>query len=393
MAGSVLFKRNFWPFFVGNLTSNCGTWFQNIAQVLLVYRLTHSPFWVGVVNFSQFAAIVVLAPLAGNAADRFDRRRLVMLMQVCAAMISGCLSLITAAGLESTPVVIGAALLVGITLAVSTPALQAMVPSLLSRDQLPRAVALHGITHNLARVIGPIAAVLVIAHWGIPTAFAVNAISFLVLAVALVATTSDPPTRKTEGRPSRLRDSLALVRTNRELSVPLIVVGLVSTSVDPVNTLTPVFSTEVFGRPDTFTGYLVGAFGIGAIASAIVMAKRSPHRGEIAITLSLIAVGMSTFSLSTSESVALGGLFVAGFGYLATLNAATSLLHLSLEESHRGRVMALWSVSFLGMRPVASAIDGGLASLFGVRVAGLTMVIPVVLGCLWLAIGERRTSL
>ncbi len=381
----VLIERNFWPFFVGNLLSNSGTWFQNIAQVLLVYRLTGSPFLVGVVNFSQFAAVIFLAPVAGNAADRYDRRRLVIVNQICAAALAGLLALLTAIGEPSPAVVIGVALALGVTLALSTPALQAIVPALVNRDQLPSAIALNAITYNLSRALGPIAGVFVIARWDIPTAFAINALSYLALAGALVLVTPAPQQIQSTGR-IRLRDSMRTVRADRMLMAPLVVVGLVSLTADPVNTLTPAFATEVYGRADTFTGFLVGSFGAGAVVSALLVTGRwKPSYGLIMVTLGLLALGMGMFAVSSTEVIGLAGLFIGGFGFLSSISAATSLLHLEVSDTERGRVMALWSLSFHGSRPIGSLVDGAIASLASIRLAGLVMVLPALAGCLGLA--------
>ncbi|MGH2825565.1 MAG: MFS transporter [Actinomycetota bacterium] len=380
----VLVERNFWPFFIGNLLSNSGTWFQNIAQVLLVYRLTGSPFLVGVVNFSQFAAVIFLAPVAGNAADRYDRRRLVIVNQVCAAALAGLLAVLTAVGEPSPALVISVALAMGVTLALSTPALQAIVPSLVTRDQLPAAIALNAITYNLSRALGPVAGVFVIARWGIPTAFAINALSFLVLAGALVRVSPAPQQIQTAGR-IRLRDSMRAVRADRLLLAPLIVVGLVSLTADPVNTLTPAFATEVYGRADTFTGFLVGSFGAGAVVAALLVTGRwKPSYELITVTLGLLALGMGLFAVSGTEVIGLTGLFIGGFGFLSSISAATSLLHLEVSDTERGRVMALWSLSFHGSRPIGSLVDGAIASLVSIRLAGLAMVVPALAGCLGL---------
>src|SRR4051812_9904802 len=119
----VLSDRNFWPYFAGNLASNCGSWFQNLAQALLIFRLTGSVFLVGAVNFAQFSGAVVLAPWAGSAADRFDRRRLMLVTQVVSVVITAALAMLSAADLASAPVVIGLALLLGGCIAFYVPAM------------------------------------------------------------------------------------------------------------------------------------------------------------------------------------------------------------------------------------------------------------------------------
>jgi MFS family permease len=388
--GRVLANRNFWPYFVGNLASNSGTWFQNIAQVLLVYRLTGSPFLVGVVNFSQFAAVLFLAPVAGTAADRFDRRRLVIVMQILAAGLAATLAVMAAVGQPSAYAVIAIALALGVTTALSTPALQAIVPSLVSRAELPAAIALNAVTYNLSRALGPIAGVFVIARWNIPTALAINALSYVALIFAMLTVTPLTAQITPSERP-RLRDSARMVRARSELWIPLVVVGLVSLTADPVNTLTPSFATDVYSRPDTFTGFLVGAFGSGAVLAAVLVTGRwHPSQRLLVVTLGLLALGIGAFALSTTALIGVVGLFVGGFGYLSSVSAATSLLQLDLADEHRGRTMGLWSVSFHGARPIASLVDGTIAATIGIRAAGLTMALPALAGCLGLAALEVR---
>ena len=393
--GRVLANRNFWPYFVGNLASNSGTWFQNIAQVLLVYRLTGSPFLVGVVNFSQFAAVLFLAPVAGTAADRFDRRRLVIVMQIFAAGLAAALAVMAAIGQPSAYAVIAIALALGVTTALSTPALQAIVPSLVSRAELPAAIALNAVTYNLSRALGPIAGVFVIAQWNIPTALAINALSYVALIVAMLSVTPLTAQVTPSERP-RLRDSARMVRARSELWIPLVVVGLVSLTADPVNTLTPSFATDVYSKPDTFTGFLVGAFGAGAVLAAVLVTGRwHPSQRLLVVTLGLLSLGIGAFALSTTALVGIVGLFVGGFGYLSSVSAATSLLQLDLADEHRGRTMGLWSVSFHGARPIASLVDGTIAATIGIRAAGLTMALPALAGCLGLAaleVRRRRTA-
>jgi MFS family permease len=390
-AASLLSNSNFWPFFLGNLMSNSGTWFQSIAQVLLVYRLTGSPFLVGVVNFSQFAAVLFLAPVAGSAADRFDRRLLVVITQVSAATLAGVLALLTFVGRPSAGVVIAIALGLGVCTALTTPALQAMVPGLVTRSELPTAIALIAVTFNLARAIGPVLGVLVIAQWGMSAAFTVNALSYLVLVVAIFSVRPLVEQSPPQGR-TRLRDSARMVRADRGLLVPIIVVGITSLAMDPVNTLSPAFATEVFGRPDTFAGFMVGAFGTGAVIAAFVVAGRwAPSRGLLTVSVGLIGAGMGLFALSTSEIPALIALAVGGFGYLSSVTTATSLLHLNVDDEHRGRVMAMWSLSFHGSRPIGSLVDGAIAGMAGIQAAGLVMVIPALTGCAVLTARLRRS--
>lgn len=370
--------RDFALFFAGNLLSNCGTWFQNIAVTLLVYRLTHSAFWVGVANFAQFAGVVLLAPWAGGAADRHDRRTLIIVTQLGATAASTVLAAVVAVGWGSLPIVLGLALLLGLTTAFATPALQAIIPALVPREDLGAAIAMNSVTFNLARAVGPVAGALVVARLGIAWAIGVNALSYLALAAALLFVRTAPSGERAGGR-ARLRDSLRLVRHDRRLAMLLATVAVVSLTMDPVSTLTPVYATRIFHRLDVVAGYLIGAFGAGAVLASVVPLRESgaPER-RIALMLALFGGGMAGFALVPSLHIAFVMLAVAGFGYLIGQTGATTLLQLGVSDAERGRVMALWSVAFLGSRPIASLLDGALASVLGPRAATLIMAVPTV---------------
>jgi len=382
--------RDFALYFGGNVLSNCGTWFQNIALSLLVFRLTRSSFWVGAVNFAQFAGVLLLAPWAGAAADRGDRKRLIVVTQVVATLTSGALALAVATGWGVLPVVLALALVLGLTTAFATPAMQAVLPALVPREDLGAAVAMNSVTFNLARAVGPVLGALVVARLGLAWAIAINALSYLVFAAAMLLTRPAAQPRHTGERP-RLVDSMRMVGRETHLAWLLAVVAAVSLSMDPVNTVTPAFATRIYGRPDTFVGILIGAFGAGAVAASVIPTRerRRPER-VIAATLALFGAGMIAFALSPSLGIGLGALVAGGFGYLSSQTRATTMLQLEVSDAERGRVMALWSVAFLGTRPVASLVDGGLATVFGPRAATLCMAVPVVAAAAAMAAGPGR---
>ncbi|AHG93667.1 protein of unknown function DUF894 DitE (plasmid) [Gemmatirosa kalamazoonensis] len=383
--------RDFALYFTGNVLSNCGTWFQNVALSLLVYRLTRSSFWVGAVNFAQFAGVLLLAPWAGAAADRGDRRRLIVATQVVATLTSGALAAAVALGAGTLPVVLSLALVLGLTTAFATPAMQAILPALVPRDDLPAAVAMNSVTFNLARAVGPVAGAFVVARLGLAWAIGLNAFSYLFFAGAMLVAHPAAQTTRAGGR-ARLRDSMRMVLAERHLFILLLVVAAVSLSMDPVNTVAPAFATRVYGRPDTFVGILIGAFGVGAVTASVIPSGegRRPAR-TIAIMLALFAAGMIGFALSPALEAGLVALAVAGFGYLSSQTRVTTLLQLEVSDAERGRVMALWSVAFLGTRPLASLVDGGLATVLGPRAATLLMAMPIVVASAAMLMGPGRT--
>jgi MFS family permease len=376
-AWRIISSRNFGPYFFGNAIAASGTWFQNLAAAVLVYRLTHSPFLLGVLNVSQFAPTIVLASMAGNAADRFDRRVVLAVTQLASAGLSTALAVAAWEGHATTVVVIGLMALSGIATALATPAQQALVTSLVDEHDVPQAVALNSATFSLARALGPTTAAGAIALFGIPAAFAMNAASYLVLVVALRFVRPRPHGRAE--RPS-LRESVALVLRNRRLVAIFLVILAVSVSSDPVNTESPAFA-RAFGHSTLLAGVIVGAFGAGAVTAALVLAGRvAGSRSRMAGTLGLMAAGILGLALSPWLALALVPLFCAGFGFLASQTAASARLQLSVPDEQRGRMMALWSVAFIGVRPLASLVDGALGSTIGVRPAAAILAVPTLLG-------------
>lgn len=368
-------SREFGPYFFGNASSATGTWFQNLAAQLLVFRLTHSAFLLGVLNFANFIPVLVLAPWAGSAADRFDRRRLLIVTQIAATALSAALAVLAWGGLADQWVVIGFALGLGISSAYSAPASTAFISQLVEREHLPSAVGLNSMTFNIARAAGPALAALSVKKLGIPASFAINAGSYVLFIVAL-AVTNPRPNPQSQGAGAKLRESLALVRRTPRLLIFLLIVTAVGFASDPINTEAPAFA-HAFGHRDTVAGWIIGAFGVGAVSAAFLFAGRvAGSRRRMTTTLILLGGGIVAFSLTPWLALGFVFLAVAGFGYLASNTHATSRLQLEVEDRQRGRIMALWSVAFLGLRPVASLLDGAVAGAFGVRVAGVVLAVP-----------------
>jgi MFS family permease len=375
--------RNFGPYFVGNAASASGTWFQNLAASLYVFERTHSPFLLGVLQFGNFVPVLLLAPWGGSAADRFDRKRLLLGTQVFATAVSGALAASTWLGHVSVALVIGCAVCLGLSSAFSAPASQALIGDLVPHEELQSAVALNSMTFNLARAIGPTLAGISVDKLGYAPSFAINAASYLLLVLGLLIVTPRARELATRGQ-AKLRESLRIALAQPRLIGFLLIVSAVGFASDPVNTESPAFA-HAFGYGQNhlrlWSGLIVGAFGAGAITAALTFAGRvAGSRRRMMITLVILAVGIVGFSLSPSIWIGFAFLAVGGFGYLASNTSATSQLMLGVEQHQRGRIMALWSVAFLGLRPIASLTDGGIAGAFGVRAAGVTLAVPALLG-------------
>jgi hypothetical protein len=232
-------------------------------------------------------------------------------------------------------------------------------------------------TFNLARATGPALAALCVTTLGIPASFAINSGSYLLF-VAGLALVQPRSQRRASRSETRLRASLRLLRARPQLFVLLLVVAVVGFGSDPVNTEAPAFA-RAFGYHDWLAGPIIGVFGAGAVCAAFLFAGRiAGNRRRSAYTLALLGLGIVGFSVSPWLELALPLVALAGFGYLASNTSATSRLQLEVEDAQRGRIMALWSVAFLGLRPLASIVDGALAGAFGVRVAGVCLALPAL---------------
>ncbi|MEX2626748.1 MAG: MFS transporter [Ilumatobacteraceae bacterium] len=377
---SALTDRNFVPFLAGNVLSNCGTWFQNIAQTLLVYRLTGSVFLVGIVNLAQFAGVFLVAPWAGVVADRFDRRRLLLGTQIFSSFVAAGLAAVSAAGAATVPVVVAVALTLGVAQAFTVPAMLALVPQLVGPHNLAAAVSLNIVTFNVARAVGPVLGALVVATLGVSAAFAVNATSFLALAIGVffVRPLDASAARSTE--PPKLRRTVRDVLGRADLLWVYLAAACASVAIDPVTTLTPEYATKVFDGPDTLVGWFVGAFGVGAVLAGLWVSQRSmPSDRSLGARCALLACSMWAFAATTWLAVALAALVVAGFCFIALSAAGLARVQGTTEASSHGRLMALWSMAFMGARPIAALTDGFLASMIGVRWATLMIAAPAAL--------------
>ena len=259
------------------------------------------------------------------------------------------------------------------------PAQQALVPQLVARKDLQAAVALNAITYNLARAVGPVVGAGIILTLGFVWAFSINALSYPALAGAALIV--DVPDRE---EPTKLIETIRQVRKDPRIGPLLIAIAAVAIAIDPVSNLTPAFTVDVYGKADTFTGILIGVFGLGAaIAAAPVVTKLRTSFRAIAFAMTGLGIAVWVFGLSTDAPVGIGALFLAGMAYIISVSLATTMVQVHVTESHRGRVMALWGVAFLGVRPAASLLDGTVATWVGLRTAAIVMAVPVLVGAVY----------
>ena len=380
--------RNFGPFFVGNLSSNIGTWFQQMTAAIVVFDVTRSTFMVGMVGVAQFLPSLVLAPWTGAAADRFDRRRLLIGAQSTAAVAATSLAVLTlTVGLEPFPAawpVLVTAFVIGLANATATPAQQALVPALVRPVDLDQAVALTSVTFNLARAIGPALGAAVLVAWGPGAAFSVNALSYLVLVAGLTMVRAHPIPRPPR---ASIWVGFSYVRRDPILAVLLIGVTALGFGADPVITLTPALAEGLvdarFSNADGLVGLLISAFGAGAMFAALVVGRARARWGHTRVAtggLVLLGTGMLGLGSAPAPWPALMAMLIGGMGFLLAVTSLTSAMHIRIPDELRGRIMALWGVAFLGSRPVAAFLDGSVADLVSPQAATFVSA-AIVIAC------------
>lgn len=362
--------RTYGPFFAGRITSAVGIWIQNITAALVMWEMTGSTLLVGAISSVQFMGPLVLSTWVGALTDRWDRRLMLLGGRLVSFVTAGTLAVasllptvrITPGGLLT------AAALLGLGLAISSPAMQALVPDLVPSQDLDQAVAMNALVGSIARAVGPaIGAYLVIA--GGPTlGFGIASMGHGFFAFALTRIHVAGRVRNSE---RRVLDGWRYVfRVPAVLSI-LIGVTALGFGVDTVVTLTPALS-NLLGHGESAVGLIGSSFGVGAIIGAALIRRMRMHvslRLVGLIGFLVMGLGMTLAGSVLLLSAAVSGYGLAGCGFLLATTSANTRIQRHVPEDLRGRVMALWSVAFLGSRPIAAAVNGWVADAYSVQVA------------------------
>ncbi len=368
---SSLANPNYKKYFFGQATSLVGTWMQTTAQAWLVLTLTHSATNLGLVVALQTLPILLLGPYGGVIADRVDKRRLMTVLQSLMGVQALVLAGLCWAHAVTFREVCVLAVALGLNNAFENPARQAFVLEMVGPDDLRTAVSLNSTLVNVARAVGPAVAGVLIATVGEAWCFALNAASFVAVVGSLVAmdTSRLSPAVPTIRSRGQVREGLRYVARTPDLLVPLAMMALVGTLAYEFQVTLPVAAQRVFhGGPEVF-GVMTAAIGAGAVVGGLVTAARG-RTGLRALIVASSAFGVCiTFAalapVLASEFVAL---LLVGFTSITFLASGNSTLQLATDPQMRGRVMALWSVAFLGSTPIGGPLIGWITATAGARV-------------------------
>jgi MFS family permease len=382
-------SRNFRLFYLGQAVSLGGMWMQMVAQSWLMYRLTDSAAAVAAVFIAQQGPGLFIGPFAGALADRYPKKRMLVIAQSATAVPAFALAAITIAGVVTAWQVMLLAFWMGIGRAFEIPIRQAFIPALVPREDLPNAIGLNSILFNLARLAVPAIGGVVIAAFGEGWCFLVNAFSFLAVIGALLAirvTDPRPPSRADSSILAEVWEGLRYVRSRPLLWAPLGGLATASLAGMPYTVLLPSFAKRVLhAGPETY-GFLTSAVGIGAIASALALAlRKNPSGLERWVVACGVLFGVSLVAFSRSSSIAgsIATLVPLGASFMFMMAGVNTLLQLAVPDELRGRVMSLHSSLFLGILPLGGLVAGVFADRVGeamvLMVGGVVVVCGAVL--------------
>jgi MFS family permease len=361
---------NFRLYLAGQSVSLPGTWMQVVAQSWLVLQLTGSGVVLGLVAAAQFLPVLLFGPYGGLLADRADKRRVLLGTQSALGLLALVLGILTVTHLVRLWMVFVLAVALGMVNSVEQPTRQTFVPEMVGRDRVQNAVSLNSVLTNASRAVGPAVGGVVIAAAGVGVCFLANAASFAAVLVALSRIrTGDlhpaPPAGRERGR---LRQGLRYVRGAPGLLAPSLMMALVGTFAYEFQVSLPLLArVSLHGGASTY-GFLTAAMGAGAVAGGLIAAGLA-RTGLLACTLGAAGFGLAILAAALVPSLPgeLAAMAVAGLFSTAFMATGNTTLQLTADPQFRGRVMALWSVTFSGSTPIGGPAVGAVADGLGPR--------------------------
>jgi predicted MFS family arabinose efflux permease len=388
--------RDFRLMWFGACMSSIGTWMQIVAQGWLIYRLSHSAFLLALDQFLGGIPIFLFSLIGGVVADRAERRKILLGSQYAQMACATVLTVLVATARIQVWHMLCLSFVSGLAQAFGGPAYQALIPTLVKREDMPNAIALNSIQFNMAVTIGPALAGQALAKLGEQWCFGLNALSFLAPVVSLsMITARYLPAKTTESIFASLKEGITFVRKQGSMEA-LIVLAFCMTALSmPMRTYIPVFVKDLFHRgPETY-GNLLSLMGIGSICGSLTVAGMGNirNKGRVALaTLISLGAGIAGFSLSRSLPLSYVMLVLVGASMMAVFATVTSLVQLIATNEMRGRVMSVYNCAFRGGIPMGNLLSGWLVPVFTAPVVLGVNGLALILMALYFLLIERRVA-
>ena len=379
--------RNYQLFFSGQLISLVGTFMQSVAESWLVYRLTGSAALLGVTAFASQIPVFILAPIGGIVADRANRHRIILITQTTSMVLPLVLAtLVFTGGVQVWHVFVLAAAL-GIVNAFDIPARQAFYLEMVARDDLVNAIALNSSIVNGARAIGPAIAGVLVAAVGEGWCFLVNGLSYLAVIAGLLMMQVPTRDRRTHSRTALadMAEGFRFVAHATPIRALLLLVGIASFAGLPYSVLMPMFADSILHSGPRGFGWLMGASGIGSLCGALGLASRTGIRGLgrwVGVSAVAFGVTLMGFAVARVFWVSFAMLVLVGWSIITQLASSNTLIQSMVPDALRGRVMAVYSMMFMGMSPIGALVAGWIAERIGapdtVVIGGAVCVVAAI---------------
>lgn len=390
--------RDFRLMFTGACISSIGTWMQNLAQAWLVLDISKSPFYLGLDAFLAGIPIFFFSLIGGVVADRVERRKVLLMSQYVQMSSAFILTALILVGAVRIWEILLLSFVVGLAQSFGGPAYAALIPSLVSKEDMPNAIALNSIQFNVARVLGPAIGGLALDNLGAVWCFGLNGLSFLAPILSLtILNTRYLPEKTGESIFASMKKGFKFIRHQGAME-GLIVLGFCVTALGiPMTTFLPWFAREVFrGGPGTFTLFLC-ASGSGAVAGALGVAflGNIRNKGRLALTmLVVLGGGISGFALSQSVVLSCMLLFLSGISLMAVFTNVLSLVQIITANEMRGRVISIYNAAFRGGMPMGNLVTGWLVPMFTAPVVlAVNGLLLVLLGLYFLLVQRKVAAL
>lgn len=365
--------RDFRLLLIGQVVSLIGTWMQGLAQNWLIYRLTQSTVLMGTVGFCQYLPVLLLGPAGGITADRVSRRKLVIITQSLFLVQASAMAALSLSGTITVPLVMILACAWGVINAFDVPARQSLYIHLVGKEDLANAIALNSMSFNAGRVIGPSIAGFCVAAFGEGICFALNAATFLaVLASLLVMKAQEPERTAPASAFGHLREGFEYAWTHREVRLLLVVSAIANMASSAVTVLGPVFADGIFKRGAAGLGLLTGAIGFGAVIGTAALAHQAGrvHLHRVILMSALVQAGaLVLYAIAPWFEAGMLAMALWGYSVFRLLSSINTLIQTSIDDSYRGRVMSLYTMTVVGLTPAGNLASGFLAEWAGARAA------------------------
>ena len=390
--------RDFRLMWVGACISSIGTWMQIVAQSWLIYRLSHSAFLLALDQFLGGIPIFLFSLIGGVMADRVERHRILLLSQYVQLMCAALLTVLVAGDLVRVWEILCLSFVAGFAQAFGGPAYQALIPSLVEREDMPNAIALNTIQFNMAVMVGPALGGQALAKVGETWCFGLNALSFIAPIISLsIISARFLPQKTADSIFSSLKQGIKFVRRQNSMGALIVLAFCLTALSMPIRTYIPVFVKDIFHRgPETF-GNLLSLMGLGSICGSLAIAVAGNHRNKGRIALIMMAVlGGSILGFALSHSLSLSLIIVAliGFSMMAVFAIMNALVQLITTDEMRGRVMSVYNCAFRGGMPMGNLLSGWLVPMFSAPIiVGANGVLLALIAFYCLLVQRRVAAL